>query len=68
MDVLWDGFALVRSAQLDQSCWDWMFGAAWGPRGAAARIRHLLDHGLPEDWREQMSGERPLCYAERVEG
>lgn len=53
--------------------WEWTFGAGWHapqrtPRGAAARIRYLLEHGLPEDWREQMSGERPLCYAERVEG
>lgn len=64
----------VFGAPDTSAAWSWVFSPDWGlddidntPRGAAARIRHLLENGLPEDWREQMSGEAKLCYAERVE-
>jgi hypothetical protein len=47
--------------------WDWCFNSDWtladnSPKGAALRIEWLLNHGLPEDWREQMIGEAPPCY------
>lgn len=47
----------------------WCFGADWTdidntPHGAARRIRHLLDHGLPADWWEQMYREAPYMFAE----
>ncbi len=47
----------------------WLFRSQWGhnntdntPTGAAKRIRHFVEHGLPENWREQMNGNAPLCY------
>lgn len=50
--------------------WDWIFGQNWAftdntPRGAAQRAYWLLDHGLPDDWHEQMMGFAPLCYTNK---
>ena len=47
--------------------WHWCFSPLWvdvdnTPTGAAARIRYLVEHGLPENWRMQMHGEEPICY------
>ena len=47
--------------------WDYLFSSFWTygdktPIGAANRIRHLLENGAPEDWREQMLGRAPLSY------
>ena len=47
--------------------WAWCFAGRWHkvdntPTGAAKRIRYLVENGLPENWREQMDGEAPLCY------
>lgn len=47
--------------------WTWLFGSHWEyvdntPYGGAKRIRHFINHGLPEDWKLQMLGERPLIY------
>lgn len=47
----------------------WCFDYFWAaidntPGGAAARIRWLIAHGLPDDWRRQMLGYAPLCYRE----
>lgn len=63
----WDYVNRVFGLPVSEEAWSWMFSDWWRdwdntPRGAAARIRHLLEHGLTEDWREQMSGEAPLCY------
>jgi hypothetical protein len=30
--------------------------------GAAKRIDYLLEHGVPDDYREMMMGKIPLCY------
>lgn len=59
------GVAIATDEDLHR--WYWLFSDGWRetdntPSGAAARIRHLLSHGLPEDWREQMSGDAKLCY------
>jgi len=32
------------------------------PVGTAKRIRYIIEHGLPEDWYEQMHGRAPLSY------
>jgi hypothetical protein len=50
--------------------WDWCFHAVWKhtdntPTGAADRIEWLLNHGLPEDWYEQIIGENPLIYKQQ---
>lgn len=47
--------------------WEWLFEASWGtidntPTGAAKRIRHFVEHGLPDDWEQIMNGEKPLPY------
>lgn len=44
-----------------------MFESKWystdnTPEGAAKRIRYVLEHGVPKDWRAQMNGAKPLCY------
>jgi hypothetical protein len=49
--------------------WGWCFGADWAgidntPQGAARRILHLLDNGLPDDWQDQMNGDAPYIFAE----
>jgi hypothetical protein len=45
----------------------WIFHHKWAaldntPRGAGKRILWLLEHGVPEDWEDQMLGESLLCY------
>ena len=47
--------------------WLWCFDSVWyvidnTPTGAAARIRYLINHGLPENWKEQLNGCDPICY------
>jgi len=47
--------------------WDYLFSSFWTygdntPTGAAKRIRHFLEKGLPQDWHEQMHGRAPLSY------
>ena len=47
--------------------WSWCFGSTWSktdntPAGAALRIEWLLNHGLPENWKNQMYGREKLCY------
>lgn len=47
--------------------WLWCFSGSWArvdntPAGAASRIRHLLNSGLPEDFRQQMRGQVPISY------
>lgn len=47
--------------------WIWLFDSDWEVvddtrEGAASRIRWYLEHGVPSNWRQQMSGAEPLCY------
>jgi len=47
--------------------WCYLFAGFWTygdntPTGAASRIRHFLEKGLPDDWRDQMLGRTPLSY------
>ena len=47
--------------------WGWCFSDHWSvadntPQGAAARIRYMLEHGVPSNWRDQMLGNAPLSY------
>ena len=47
--------------------WSWCFHSKWRntdntPMGAALRIEWLLNHGLPENWKNQMRGREKLCY------
>lgn len=49
------------------SQWDWVFGSYWvktdnSMEGAIARARYYNEHGLPENWNEQIHGTAPLCY------
>jgi hypothetical protein len=53
----------------DDYRWDWCFAGQWSghdntPKGAAARIRHIVNHGLPENWRAQMFNDAPKRYLE----
>jgi hypothetical protein len=47
--------------------WSYLFHQVWHkidntPTGAAKRIRYYVANGLPENWKDQMSGEAPLSY------
>ena len=47
--------------------WRYLFASGWGavdntPIGAANRIRHFLEKGLPTDRQTQMLGRAPLSY------
>jgi len=47
--------------------WRYLFASEWedvdnNPVGAAKRIRHFLENGLPKNWYEQMEGYAPLSY------
>ena len=49
------------------AAWYWLFAASWAdidntPRGAAARIRYVLKHGIPENAGGQSFGLAPLSY------
>lgn len=51
----------------ESEAFDWMFSLYWvgvdnTPKGAAKRIMWFLEKGVPENWREQRSGKKPLCY------
>jgi len=47
--------------------WNYLFSGDWDgvdntPAGAAKRIRHFLEKGLPDDWRGQIEDSAPLSY------
>lgn len=47
--------------------WEYLFSWAWvmtdnTPTGAAKRIRHYVENGLPENWYNIMFGDAPLPY------
>ena len=51
--------------------WYWCFSDKWTgidntPHGAAKRIRHLLEHGLPEDATDQQYGFAPYLFAKQA--
>lgn len=54
-------------AYLSAVLWNWLFAGRWTSsdntaRGAAARIYYALEHGIPEDWHDQIDGYASLCY------
>lgn len=58
----------VFGLHIDQPEWDWCFSGVWEhrdntPAGAAKRIRHLIEHGLPADAESQQWGEAPYIFA-----
>lgn len=58
----------------NEDAWKWCFDCRWEladntPEGAAARIRWMLEKGVPNNFYDQMWKEAPLCYrAPRTEG
>lgn len=47
--------------------WTWCFTGCWDrtdntPEGAALRMEWLINHGLPDNWEQQIDGDEPLCY------
>ena len=47
--------------------WEYLFSADWKdvdntPTGAAKRIRHFVENGLPDNWEEQINGKATLGY------
>lgn len=48
--------------------WHWCFSAGWAyvdntPAGAARRIRHMLEHGVPDNGENQMWGKAQYVCA-----
>lgn len=69
-DEEWDEYSNRLFGLYDRE-WEWCFAAGWvhtdnTPAGAAARIRWLLEHGLPGDAYEQRQRRAPLCYRAEV--
>lgn len=51
----------------DSHDWQWLFSSEWKyvdntAIGASNRIKHFVEHGLPENWIKQMRGIDKLCY------
>ena len=47
--------------------WTWLFANWWSDvdntkEGAGLRIKHLLEHGLPDNWKDQVFEKAPLSY------
>ena len=58
--------AIISST--DANPFTWCFETEWNtvdgtPEGVALRIRYMLAHGIPKNWRQQRLGEAPLCYS-----
>ncbi len=56
-----------RVFNISSNDWYWCFSADWASTdnaalSAATRIDWLIEHGLPEDWHDQMIGKSQLCY------
>lgn len=68
VDESWVGYSVRIFGLVSSSYeWEWCFSGEWAdadntPHGAAKRILWLLEHGLPEDFHEQLYGDSPLCY------
>jgi len=66
----WNAYA-ERAFDLNHDQWLWCFDGDWmhvddTSQGAAKRIRHLLEHGLPEDPIEQCWGMSPYLFAQET--
>lgn len=68
-DENWDKYVerVLDVRGYNDPVWDWMFSPPWAgtdntPKGAAARIRYYVEHGLPSDWEDQRDGDAMLCY------
>lgn len=49
--------------------WYWCFSDEWQyvdntPKGAAKRIRYLVNYGLPKNWEKQMFKREPYMFSE----
>lgn len=77
-DENWFDYALrvflpgPQGSRVGYLAWDWCFSIAWArtdnsPGGAAARIRWLLEYGVPDDADAQMDREAQLCYVTETE-
>jgi hypothetical protein len=72
----WDNYArrIFLECEDDSDCEDvyqYLFESDWYNRdnsadGAAARIEYFLEHGLPDNWMDQIGGD-PLSYRIGVE-
>lgn len=67
--VWWSDYA-EEAFELQQKEWEWCFASMWvvvdnTPQGAAKRIQHLLEHGLPDDAVRQIYGEAPYLFAKQ---
>lgn len=57
--------------EVSNSEWFYLFSSDWffidnTPTGAAKRIRYIVEHGLPENWRKQVLDKAPLSYLNEV--
>lgn len=56
-----------RVFELFMDAWEWCFSPGWAgiddtPHGAARRIRHLLENGVPANAIEQCEGYHPYIF------
>lgn len=62
----WMGYCLrafgTSTAGRNDTAWEWLFSSTWEmtdstAKGAAARIRYFLDHGVPADYKYMQSSD-----------
>jgi hypothetical protein len=67
-DLDWVAYSeRVFGLPVGEPTWEWCFAGGWywtdnTPLGAAKRIRHLVEHGLPTDHYEQRRGRGYLFH------
>ena len=51
----------------------WIFSGIWAvyhvdntPKGAALRIIEMVENGVPVNWEEQMCGDEPYIFADKI--
>jgi len=66
----WDEYS-DRVFPMTTTEWSWCFSSRWSqtdntPHGAAKRIRHMLEHGVPADGYKQRTGYAPYMFAKET--
>lgn len=65
-DISWEAYCDIYFTDED-AVWRWCFSGLWEiqdntPQGAGKRILWMLEHGVPENFHQQMKALAPLCY------
>lgn len=61
----------VFGMKTSSPAWQWCFAGPWAwvdntPAGAAKRIRHLINEGIPGNFWQQMTGKAPYIFEKEL--